>query len=43
VDSDDWLNILSGALDAVSAFMGGKIKIQGDMGLMMQFQNWFAR
>jgi len=43
VDSDDWLNILGGALDAVSAFMGGKIKIQGDMGLMMQFQNWFAR
>ncbi|HEX5548695.1 MAG TPA: SCP2 sterol-binding domain-containing protein [Ktedonobacterales bacterium] len=43
VDSDDWLNILGGALDAVSAFMGGKLKIQGDMGLMMQFQNWFAR
>lgn len=43
VDSDDWLNILGGALDPVSAFMGGKIKIQGDMGLMMQFQNWFAR
>ena len=42
-DSDDWLNILGGALDPVSAFMGGKIKIQGDMGLMMQFQNWFAR
>jgi len=43
VDSDDWLNILGGALDPVSAFMGGKLKIQGDMGLMMQFQNWFAR
>jgi putative sterol carrier protein len=43
VDSDDWLNILSGALNPVSAFMGGKIKVQGDMGLAMQFQNWFAR
>jgi putative sterol carrier protein len=26
VDSDDWLNILSGALNPVSAFMSGKIK-----------------
>jgi putative sterol carrier protein len=42
-DSDDWLNILSGALNPVSAFMGGKLKVEGDMGLAMQFQNWFAR
>ena len=43
VDSDDWLNILGGALNPVTAFMGGKLKVQGDMGLAMQFQNWFAR
>lgn len=43
VDSDDWLSILSGALNPVSAFMGGKVKVQGDMGLAMQFQNWFPR
>ena len=43
VNSDDWLKILRGELNAVSAFMSGKIKIQGDMGVMMQFQNWFAR
>lgn len=43
VDSDDWLNILNGALNPVTAFMGGKLKVQGDMGLAMQFQNWFAR
>lgn len=43
VDSDDWLKILRGELNAVSAFMGGKIKIAGDMGLMMAFQNWFER
>jgi putative sterol carrier protein len=30
-------------LNAVSAFMGGKLKVQGDMGVMMQFQNWFQR
>jgi putative sterol carrier protein len=30
-------------MDPVSAFMGGKIQIAGDMGVMMQFQNWFKR
>ncbi|GAC1460541.1 MAG: SCP2 sterol-binding domain-containing protein [Ktedonobacterales bacterium] len=43
VDSDDWLKILRGDLNPVTAFMGGKLKIAGDMGLMMQFQGWFAR
>lgn len=43
VDSSDWLNILSGALNPVTAFMGGKLSVAGDMSLMMQFQNWFAR
>ena len=43
VDSDDWLRILRGELNAMSAVMGGKLKIAGDMGLMMQFQSWFAR
>jgi len=42
-DSDDWLKILRGELNAVSAFMGGKLKIKGDMMLMTQFQNWFER
>ncbi len=42
-DSDDWLNILSGALNPVNAFMAGKVKVQGDMNLAMQFQNWFPR
>jgi putative sterol carrier protein len=43
VDSDDWLKILKGETNAVSAFMSGKIKIRGDMSLMMAFQNWFER
>jgi putative sterol carrier protein len=43
VDSDDWLRILRGDLNAMSAVMSGKLKIAGDMGLMMQFQSWFAR
>lgn len=43
VDSDDWLAILRGEINGVSAFMSGKLKAQGDLNLMMQFQNWFAQ
>jgi putative sterol carrier protein len=43
VDSDDWLKILRGELNAVMAFTTGKLKIKGDMSLMMQFQTWFDR
>jgi putative sterol carrier protein len=41
VDSDDWLRILRRELDATMAFMSGKLKVTGDIGLMMQFQGWF--
>lgn len=37
----DYLAIMRGDLNAVSAFMSGKIKVAGDLGIMMQFQNWF--
>ncbi len=43
VDSDDWLKILRGELNPMSAVMGGKLKLAGDMGIMLQFQGWFAR
>jgi len=45
VDSDDWLRILRGELNPVTAFMGGKIKVSPASAAMdlMQFQNWFAR
>ena len=45
VDSDDWLKLLKGELDGMSAFLQGKIKVtptSAAMGLM-QFQQWFAR
>jgi putative sterol carrier protein len=45
VDSDDWLKLLKGELDGMSAFMQGKIKVtpmSAAMGLL-QFQQWFAR
>ena len=45
VDSDDWLKVLKGELNPVTAFMGGKLKVAPASAAMdlMQFQNWFAR
>ena len=45
VDSDDWLKILKGELNGMTAFMSGKIKVNPASAAMdlMQFQNWFAR
>ena len=37
----DYLALARGELNAMSAFMSGKIKIAGDMGIMMRFQSWF--
>ncbi len=34
----DFLNIMNGKLNAQMAFMSGKLKIQGDMGLAMKLQ-----
>ncbi len=36
--SADFLNIVSGKMNAQMAFMSGKIKIKGDMGLAMKLQ-----
>lgn len=38
--SDDFLDLVEGRLDAMVAFMGGKLKISGDMMLAMQLQNF---
>ncbi len=34
----DFLNIVNGKMNAQMAFMSGKLKIQGDMGLAMKLQ-----
>jgi len=34
----DFLNIVNGKLNAQMAFMSGRLKIQGDMGLAMKLQ-----
>ena len=42
-DSGDWVKIMTGALDGTSAFMQGKLKIKGDMGLAIKMQTLFRR
>ncbi len=42
VPANDWIDITTGKLDPARAFMTGKLKITGDLGLMMRFQTMFA-
>ena len=41
--TDDWMNIATGKLNPVSAFMQQKLKVKGDMGLAMRMQSMFRR
>ena len=41
VDSGDWLRLLRGELNPMSAVISGKLKIKGDPMLLAQFQTWF--
>jgi putative sterol carrier protein len=39
--SEVWKGISTGELNAMTAFMSGKFKAQGNMALLMQMQGWF--
>ena len=39
--ADDYLRMVNGELTPMSAFMAGKIKIKGDMGLALKLQSIF--
>jgi putative sterol carrier protein len=41
VAAKDWIDIINGQLDPTKAFMTGKLRIAGDLGLMMRFQRMF--
>jgi len=38
----DFVELISGKLDGMSAFMSGKLQIQGDMGLAMKMGSLFS-
>jgi putative sterol carrier protein len=42
-DAGDWVKIATGKLDGTAAFMQGKLKIKGDMGLAIKYQSLFKR
>jgi putative sterol carrier protein len=37
--SNDFADMVEGRLDAIAAFMGGKLRVKGDMMLAMQLQS----
>jgi putative sterol carrier protein len=43
MDADDFVALYSNKLNPVQAFMGGRIKVAGNVGMVMQLLNWFER
>jgi putative sterol carrier protein len=41
MSSQDWLDMISGKLSGQMAFMAGKLKLKGDMGLAMKIGGLF--
>ena len=42
IAAPDFVDMIGGKLDGMSAFMSGKLKIGGDMGLAMKLQSLFT-
>jgi putative sterol carrier protein len=43
MDADDFVALYSNKLNPVQAFMSGRIKVSGNVGMVMQLMNWFDR
>jgi putative sterol carrier protein len=43
VKLEDFVSMAQGSLDATAAFMQGKLRVEGDMGVAMQLQGVMAK
>ena len=43
MDADDFTALAGGTINPISAFMQGRIKVEGDMGMALRLQTFFAR
>jgi putative sterol carrier protein len=40
--ADDWVDLLSGKLDGYTAFLQGRVDVQGDLSLALRLQSMFG-
>jgi len=43
ISAKDWISITLGTLDGMSAFSSGRLKVEGDMGLLMKATKFFKK